>query len=441
MKKCIFILVLFLLATCGQYLSASDIFTYGGAFRLRQEYWQDVMDLNKNLGKDENFYRLKTSLWGQYDYNKDVNVYLRIANEMRYYGLSNNPANQDGRPGGSAYDMDEGVIDNAYVEVKNLFNNKVDLKIGRQDFLYVFGEGFLIMDGTPGDGSRTYYFNAAKATYKINPNNSVDFVYIMDNQYDKMLLFDNHRAPRMINTSDEEGAVVYGRMKLSDQVLLEPYYINKVEFLSPNRNINTIGARAVDTFNPWKVRGELAAQSGQCDNADKTKITAMGGYGYLTRSFNEVKFSPEIEIGGVYLSGDDPNTKNTIEGWDPLFSRWPWMSELYVLSYAKETGVAGDWTNLVWYRIPQVKLQFDKVTSFTGSYNKLFALENNVAGSIYSTNGKDRGDIVDLLVKHVFNAQIAASLQFIYFTPGNYYLSSVAPGPATFTRWEVSYKF
>ena len=441
MKKCVIFLALLAVSVCGDYLAALDTIQYGGALRLRQEYWQDVFDLNKDLAKDENFYRLKTTLWGQYNYTKNFDVYLRLANEMRYYGLSNTAFNQDSAKGGSAYDMDEGVIDNLYVEARGLFGNKLDLKVGRQDFLNVFGEGFLIMDGTPVDGSRTYYFNAAKATWKIDPKDSVDFVYIMDNAKDKMLLFDDHRAPRAINTSDEEGAVVYGRLKLSDRVLLEPYFINKVEFLLPNRTINTLGARAVDTCDPWKVRGELSLQSGQIDDAAKTKISAMGGYAYLTRSFKQATFSPELEVGAVYLSGDDSSTAGTNEGWDPLFSRWPWMSELYVLSYKTETGVVGYWTNLVWYRVPQVKLQFDKDTSFTGSYNLLYAPQNDVAGSIYSTNGKNRGQITDLLVRHVFSPRLSAYVQFIYFTPGDYYLSTVAPGPATFTRWNIDYTF
>ena len=441
MKKRALLLVLFILSVCGCLASAMDMFNYGGALRLRQEYWQDVFDLNKDLGKDENFYRLKTTIWGQYNYNKYLDIYLRLANEMRYYGLSNTAFNQDSANGGSAYDMDEGVIDNLYVEARELFGNKLDIKVGRQDFLGVFGEGFLIMDGTPVDGSRTYYFNAAKATMKINPRNSVDFVYIMDNAKDKMLLFDDHRAPRAINTSDEEGAVIYGRMQLSDKVLLEPYFINKVEFTIPNKTINTFGARAVDACDPWKVRGELALQSGQYDDAANTKVSAMGGYAYLTRSFKETKFSPELEVGAVYLSGDDPSTTGTNEGWDPLFSRWPWMSELYVLSYKTETGIVGDWTNLIWYRVPQLKLQFNKDTSFTGSYNLLYAPQNDATNAIYSAAGKNRGQITDLLVRHVFSAKLSAYLQFIYFTPGDYYVSAVAPGPATFTRWNVDYKF
>jgi len=53
-----------------------------------------------------------------------------------------------------------------------VLNLPIDFKIGRQDFLGQYGEGFLILDGTPGDGSRSFYFNAIKLTWKINSNNS-----------------------------------------------------------------------------------------------------------------------------------------------------------------------------------------------------------------------------------------------------------------------------
>ena len=46
MKKCIVLLVLFMVAAYGDMAAASDSITYGGAFRLRQEYWQDIFDLN-----------------------------------------------------------------------------------------------------------------------------------------------------------------------------------------------------------------------------------------------------------------------------------------------------------------------------------------------------------------------------------------------------------
>lgn len=61
-----------------------------------------------------------------------------------------------------------------------------------------------------------------------------------------------------------------------------------------------------------------------------------------------------MTLGWVGLSGDDPSTPAK-EGWDPLFSRWPKWSELYVYSQVPEAGVA-TWSNLrMWEATMQAK--------------------------------------------------------------------------------------
>jgi hypothetical protein len=431
-----FLLAILMLSIAADALFAADAFKYGVNFRLRQEYWQDVTDLNKDLNKDENFFRLKTSLWGKYDFSENVNAFLKLTNEARYYMLSNSV---ESATVARAFDGDEGVVDNLYVEIKNLYDKKLDLKIGRQDFLGTFGEGFLIMDGTPGDGSRTFYFNAIKATLRLSEKNSLDIVMLYDDAKDKMLLFNNGKVDKAVNATDESGLILYDRMKLSDNINLEPYIINKREIAATTLNLNTLGARIVDTCAPWKFRGELAIQSGEYDNAAKTKRSGVGGYAFATRNFNEAKYKPELEAGIVYLSGDDQTTAD-VEGFDPLFSRWPWLSELYILTLAKETGIAGYWTNLMWIRIPQVKLQCTDKTSFIASYNLLSAPQKQ-AGSILSNDGTNKGQLIEAMVKHIYNANISGYLLVEYFMPGNFYNTTIAPGPATFIRWNIDVKF
>lgn len=51
----------------------------------------------------------------------------------------------------------------------------------------MYGEGFLILDGTPGDGSRTFYFNAVKASVLIADGHTVDLVYVSDPKTDQYL--------------------------------------------------------------------------------------------------------------------------------------------------------------------------------------------------------------------------------------------------------------
>jgi hypothetical protein len=417
-------------------MAAKDGIEWGANMRLRQEYWRDVFDLNKDVPYDDNFFRTKTTVWGRYDIDENKNVYVRLANEWRRY-LKSNTATWRSQP----VDGDEGIIDNVYVEGKKLVGGKLDVKLGRQDFLGVFGEGFLIMDGTPGDGSRTFYFDAIKATWRFNEKNSVDVAFIKDTAVDGMLLFENGFGPKKINTSDEEAGVVYGHMKPADKVTVEPYFMAKREKTAPKLDLYTVGGRAVYVAGPWKARGELAMQSGKYDVTPEKKRSGTGGYAFLTRSFKEAMFSPEVEAGMVYLSGDDTTTTD-VEGWDPLFSRWPWMSELYILTYASETKIPAYWTNLSMIMLPQVKLQLAKNTSFTGSYKLLRAPQKTaVRKAMFSNSGTNRGQLLGVTVRQTINKNVSAYIMVEHLVAGDFYENSVAPGPADFIRWNVDIKF
>ena len=68
-------------------VSAAFNVDYGGAFRLRQEYWEKVVDL-ETLGKpDRDFFRLRSSLWGKAALGEDLGAYLKLTNEAKYYPL------------------------------------------------------------------------------------------------------------------------------------------------------------------------------------------------------------------------------------------------------------------------------------------------------------------------------------------------------------------
>jgi hypothetical protein len=216
------------------YVSAAHAetnFTYGAAFRLRHETWDDVVDLGTKQA-DRAFFRLRTNLWGKADFSPNLGVYLKITNEMKYYtGSFNYKANDD------RYDPDELIVDNLYADAKNVFGLPVDLRIGRQDFLgpTAYGEYLLFTDGTPNDGSRSFYFNAAKAVVKLNAKNTIDLVYITDPKTDVYMPSMYAGVKKRLTASNEQGFLVYGRIGAIDNVSLEPYYVYKKEdaFTSP----------------------------------------------------------------------------------------------------------------------------------------------------------------------------------------------------------------
>lgn len=412
-------------------------FKYGGSLRLRQELWENAFDLDTLKVKNENFFRLRTSIWGQVTVDKDFSAYLKLTNEARYYISSFSPAND-------TFEQDEIVIDNLYLDFKNLFKLPVDLRIGRQDFLFNYGEGFLIMDGTPGDGSRTFYFNAVKAVWKINQNHSIDLVYLTNPIRDVYLPSLYAANKRRLNTSDEQGFFVYGKNKITDNFSIEPYYIYKKEdkfSTTPELDLNTLGMRAVYKYNTWRFRGELAYQFGEYDGGRDRR--GMGGYIFAGRKYDNVALKPEFDLGFVYLSGDKPSTAKH-EGFNPLFSRWPQWSELIVFTLARETArdcaTPAYWTNMHIYRA-NVKLNFSANTNLSLWYNYLRADQKTqgLNPAMFSNSGKDRGHLPQAMLNHKFTKNIDGYLLAEYFIPKNFYSS--AANDAFFFRWQLQYRF
>ncbi len=437
----LFLLFLFVTPALAEHIFGPDELdtTYGIYFRLRQETWDNVFDFYNDDHKDDNFFRLKTSLWTKLDYDKRYIFFIKLTNEARYFM---NTSNTSSRPFG--LNEDEIVFDNLNLEVKNLLGLPIDLKIGRQDFLFAFGEGFLIMDGTPWDGSRTFYFNAAKASVRLNEKNSLDLVYITNQDRDRYLPSIYPAEKRRINYSDEQGFVIYARSKQIEGFTIEPYYIFKneeTEFLPDGElDLNTIGARVLFSYGTWQFGGEFAHQWGEYDSGRDRE--GNGGYIFVKRAYKDMKWRPAFELRYVYLSGDDPDTDEN-EAWDPLFSRWPWLSDLFILTLAPETGIPAYWTNLQLYRAG-VKLAFTKNTGFGFNYNYLRANDDPATNDgtpskapLYSFDSKERGHLLQAKLSHRFTKAIDGYLLVEHMIPGGFYKYDDS---ATFFRWQLQIK-
>ncbi|MCG2721162.1 MAG: alginate export family protein [Thermodesulfovibrionales bacterium] len=468
MKK--FLAVALLVLFCSFFLisaaSAEITYTYGASERIRQEVWDNLLDLKtlprgNNTNYDRNFFRFKTSLWGSVDFDKDTGVFLKLTSEV-YYNLG--PYKQPSGPQTSPdkftqLDENEGVIDNLYFKANNVFGLPVDLKIGRQDFLGpdMYGEGFLFRDGNPNDGSRCFYFNAAKAKWRINEDHNVDFVYITNQFEDRYLPSLRTAVPnagtyynnkKILNASDEQGFVVYGRDKLSENLNVEPYYIFKREEKhplgppTPELDLNTIGARAVYTSGPWTFGGEFAHQFGEYDGGRDR--SAYGGYIFGKRKFADMPLKPEFELRFVSLSGDDPNTEKN-ENWDPLFAKAPYWNELLIYvqiyEFIPETyAMPGYWSNLQLY-MAKATMELTPDTKLALSYQYWRANQDAQPLAPHAAmfgDGHDRGHLPTMFLTHKFNKNIDAFFQYEYFIPGDFYADSAKNGQ--FLRWQLQFK-
>lgn len=427
------------LCLCVSRAFAEAKFQYGVYERVRHEYWKNNRDMNSqaNDAGDRNFFRFKTSVWGQGDYEDLLSLYVKLTNEAKSYTYYGGNAKK-----GLAGDSDEVIFDNLYLDVKKPGDIPVDFRIGRQDLLGLYGENFLIADGTPGDGSRTFYFNAVKASWTIDEKNLLDLVYLNDPKTDQyMPVFDPNKPETAVELSDATGFIVDLKNKSVENLLLEPYYIYKHEgadgagLQSQTGRTHTMGAFTKYVMAPWTFHAQLADQVG---NTAGEARQGLGGYVFVDRAFSNVALSPVLTAGYVYLSGDNKNTVKN-EGFNPVFARFPTWSEIYAQSYQYESG-NGYWTNLQLYRL-QAALTLTQKAKFTASYSFLRANELVPASTVYSFSGtgKNRGSLYITKLDYAFTKNLSAYLLGEFFTPGNFYTDDA--DNAIFVRTQVEVKF
>ena len=286
-------------------------FSSGASLEVKHEYWGNVFDMNDGVLDNRNFFVTKTSPWGQIDFGQEISLYARLLNQFTaytYYAPS--VLKSTGQTDKSFhFDIDEVIFDNLYFDVRNLLGLPLDLRLGRQDFVGQYGEGFLIFIGTPQDGPRTAYFNALKLAWRMNDKNNLDFIYINNPRDDIFLpVINENNAPQALNTTDEEGYVLYWKNNDIANLALEGYYIYKREdddggvgLQAQKGKINALGSFVKYNISDWVLRGQFAYQFGDYGNNDRR---AFGGYTFVDRDFKDCLWSPQASLGFIYLSGD-----------------------------------------------------------------------------------------------------------------------------------------
>ena len=83
----------------------------------------------------------------------------------------------------SGFEERYGILDNAYVKWNNIADQPLTLSAGRQDIaLGDPDDWWLVLDGTPGDGSWTYFLDSIRTSYELkNVQTKIDVIYIYQN--------------------------------------------------------------------------------------------------------------------------------------------------------------------------------------------------------------------------------------------------------------------
>ena len=401
----------------------SAAFDWGYNLRLRQEYLRNVFDFSNDGADDRNYLRVRSQLWASWTPNATWKTFVMLNNEHRHwYKSATGLEHQE-------FEIDEIHFENLYLQGSRIGGTPFGFTIGRQNLFW--GEGFLVWDGGPLDGSRTAYFNAIVLTAAFEKRR-FDLHVISDPEKDRYLPVWNYQNRRLIEW-DERGAGLYYTDESWAARKLEAYYFYKWDnSYHDDDPVHTAGARWSGTaFGKLAFSSEAALQYSKAFDVDDDHV---GCGGYIRGSYPVAtgRIPVKLSAGAIFLSGDNPGSR----AWVPLYSRWPKWSELYIYTLGGERGAAY-WTNLFAMHAG-LSVELGPRLSLDATVYSMQAPERlSWAGPSFGT-GKDRGTLSVVKLNWNLEKYLSGHLWWEAFSPGDYYS---AGDTAHFLRWEMLFKY
>ncbi|HUJ11490.1 MAG TPA: alginate export family protein [Verrucomicrobiae bacterium] len=465
----------------------TDWFSWGADFRVRNEYFNNALSLTSDPRlsplfapvHEQDYFRFRGRIWASFMPVENLSLNLRLAAEPREFMK---PATMDTYFDHLGMQWRYGIIDNLNVQWKKPFDLPATLTVGRQDIF--LGDGWLVGDGTPEDGSFTYFLDSARLTYDLKEQHTtVDVIGIV--QYarpDAWLPTLGHSGSvpgdpegLLLTDQDEKGAILWVANKSLPEANLDGYFIykhdNRLDHLpaatfGDSGDLYTFGSRLSGLLaDHWKYSAEGAYQFGQkedpelnmggsnpvlspsAETTDSRNIHAFGVNSKLSYLFKD-PHNNQLSLSYEFLSGDNPKTRDD-EMFDVLWGRWPSWSEMYnIYSYVPETRV-GQTANLhrfgpTWSLSPVKNMDFS-VSYFalladqdtpTRPLNQAFGLP--ASDTPFSNDGNFRGHYLQAVLKYKFNKYVSAHLWSEFLWEGNYYAHR---DMMDFLRAEVMFTF
>jgi hypothetical protein len=434
----------------------------GGDFRFRTHYgynWTSFTGEAKTKdGYDSTRWRwerYRTRLWDKFKLDEDTSINTRFTWEFRQW---DDPASKPQRT-----DLDEIIMDTFNLTKKNFLGLPATAVIGRQD-IQNLGQGWLVFDGTPVDGSRTMYFDAIRVTWDLAEKTKLDTIYVRNMPKSDWLIKPINDRNNFVNFEEEQGAILYLTDKSHGDMQIEGYFMyknnNPVNYTA--RNLPTTAAlhafskkAEIYTFggalsgplnNNWSYRVEGAVQTGRSASPcagvtpynQTEQLLAFGEKSTLEYSFKD-DLDNKVHVTYEYLSGDNPNTKK-VEGFNPLWGQWPQWSEFLQGPYVNsmEDRLSSNLHRLDFGHKIKPNQQWEILTD----WNLLWADENTYKSvpAKFSENGKFRGNLFTCWARYKFSKNLSGNLIGEYMMPGNYYAGS-NEHDALYFHWTVVYTF
>ncbi|NLW85239.1 MAG: alginate export family protein [Phycisphaerae bacterium] len=396
--------------------------------RLREVYAQNMVTVSDDEG-DRHYQRVRPRWSTKWTLDEDITFNTRLTWEFWNYC----------KPEGlRSTDFNEAIFDIMNIQFRNAFDLPLTLTVGRQDI--ILGTGWLVLDGTPADGSRTTFFDAVRGTYQLTDTAKLDMIFIQ--QYDdesKWLKPFNHGAVRdsrhLTQNQDEKAVILYLTNNVSENFGFDAYYMFKKDKESglarhygrtgDDQETNVIGGRVFGNLDDhWSYSVEGAYQFGRFrpNGGEFVDQRAFGTNNKLQYSFHD-EWRNEIHIGYEYLSGDDTGTGKN-ERFNTMWGDWPQTQrggDLQSYIWSAE-GNTGEVSNLHRLGVGHSFKPHQNWTMAT-DYNLLWADENSERGTTegYSNSGNFRGHMLTGLLTYQCCKNFRTQFLLDYFIPGGYY--------------------
>lgn len=397
--------------------------------RIRQESSDNVMSLDEARADSSAYVRFRTSAGLKWTPSSALEFSVRLTNENRYCLAPKSDPKL-----GVNYGLNEAFFDWLFVKWSPPGRFPLTLTVGRQDIM--LGEGFVIFDGGPLDGSRSAYFNGFRLDWTPAPRTTLTAFFVRQHQSDGLLPRLNDAGQRMVEQDETGFGLYYAGTALG--LRTEGYLFRKSASAGgglPSAAYQVMGARVLAQLSRrWSL---IAEGAGELGTRAGSPMAAWGGYATLN-------FAPRasfplpglLTLGGICLSGDDLGTA-AHEGWDPPFSRWPKWSESLIYLQAAETGRPAYWTNMNSV-YGEALFDFTENARLKLTLHALGAGRRSAPGGIRSGAGLRRGELIIVKFQYDLNKNIAGHFIWEGFRPGNYYVTG-ARGYA-WVRFELMFR-
>lgn len=392
--------------------------------RFRFEAWDNAVSLDDAAADGFAYTRNRTTLGLDWKPLTNLEVLGKVTNEFRVYLA----------PKDRAFGWHELFLDNLFVKWTLPGRVPFTVTAGRQDIN--LGEGFVIADGTPGDGSRSYYFNALRVDAGLAKGHTLTAFAHATRTTDRYLPV-VHPKPQTLAEQPEAALALYyagtfGKTKIDAYAVRKTTDAN--EAWPAATRTETFGARAVAPLaEPLSVTVEAAFQTGKAGGAGRA---ATGAIAHLDCDLKgTLPLLKSAVLGAILLSGDDPSTART-EGWDPIFSRWPKWSESYIYAYTRESRPSY-WSNL---SSAYAQLAFDFGARADGHLMVMPMGAGRVqAGDFPGGTGRYRGTLLRGRLNYKVGKYLTGRFVWERFTPGSFYF----PGASSYDwlQFEMIFRY